>query len=60
MASASNVIYVALGPKSAVKKLDVGRMMVTLYRLVNDTQFIQQIKEEFVFNGFNQLIQGEG
>lgn len=63
LASASNVIYVALssyaGNADAVRKLDVGGLMVTIYRLISDSQFINQVKEEFVFGGFNKLIQGE-
>jgi hypothetical protein len=62
IASASNVIYVAvseyLGKADAWKSLDFGGIAVTLYRLVTDTDFIQKVKEEFVFGGFNKLIQG--
>jgi len=63
IASTSNVIWVGgnamAGNEGAIKDLDIGGLMVTMYRLVNDTQFIQQIKEEFVFGGFNKMIQGE-
>lgn len=63
IASASNVIGVAirtyLGDKSALKKLDIGGIMVTLYRLINDYNFIKKVKEEFVFGTFDKLIQGQ-
>lgn len=63
IASSSNVIYVALsvylGDQGAVKKLDVGGLIVTIYRLLSDSKFIREVKEEFVFGGFNKLIQGE-
>ncbi|WP_058953073.1 hypothetical protein [Clostridium tyrobutyricum] len=63
IASASNIIYVAvsvyLGNESALKKLDIGGLIVTIYRLLSDSKFIREVKEEFVFGGFNKLIQGE-
>ncbi|WP_235815199.1 hypothetical protein [Neobacillus vireti] len=63
IASASNVIYVAAsayaGNAEAVRKLDIGGLIVTIYRLVSDINFINQVKEEFIFGGFNKLIQGE-
>jgi hypothetical protein len=63
IASASNIIYVAinacLGNKSEIGKLDIGGILVTIYRLINDSKFIREVKEEFVFGGFNKLIQGE-
>lgn len=61
IASMSNVIYVALrsylGDTGAMKKLDVGGLIITLYRLIQDTAFIQQVKEEFVFGEFNERIE---
>lgn len=63
IASASNIIYVAisayLGNEGAIKKLDIGGIIVTIHRLLSDTEFINQVKEEFVFGGFKKLIQGE-
>lgn len=63
IASASNIIYVAisayLGNEGALKKLDVGGLIVTVYRLLSDSEFIREVKEEFVFGNFNKLIQGE-
>ncbi|GAA0097112.1 hypothetical protein UT300011_05760 [Clostridium perfringens] len=63
IASASNIIYVAisayLGNEGAIKKLDVGGLIVTIYRLLSDSKFIREVKEEFVFGSFNKLIQGE-
>jgi len=57
IASSSNLLYV--GVSRDVKKLDIGGLLVTLYRLVSDIEFIQKIKEEFVFGGFNDLIRGK-
>ena len=59
----SNVIYVAvsayLGNENAVKKLDIGGFVVTLYRLITDSEFIRQVKHEFVYREFNQLVLNE-
>lgn len=64
IASASNVVWVggnmAVGNESAIKDLDIGGLIITLHKLMTDTKFIFQIKEEFVFGGFNKMIQGEG
>lgn len=63
IASTSNVICVGgnmmAGNEGAIKSLDIGGLIVTLNRLINDTKFIREVKEEFVFGGFNKLIQGE-
>lgn len=59
----SNVIWVGgnamAGNEYAWKDLDVGGIIVTMYRLVMDTKFIQSVKEEFVLGSFNKMIQGE-
>lgn len=63
ISSCSNIIWVGgnaiAGNESAIKDLDLGGLMVTMYRLVTDTAYIQKVKEDFVFGGFNKLIQGE-
>lgn len=63
IASASNLVWVganmAAGNEGAIKDLDIGGLIVTINRLLTDTKFIQQVKEEFVIGGFNKLIQGE-
>lgn len=63
IASASNVIWVGgnmvAGNKGAIKQLDIGGLIVTLHRLMTDTKFICQVKEEFIFGGFNKMIQGD-
>lgn len=52
LASASNVIYVAInayiGNTKEVRKLDVGGLLVTLYRLISDDKFIHNVKKEFI------------
>lgn len=63
IASASNVIWVGgnaiAGNEGAIKDLDLGGLLVTAYRLFNDGEFIKNIKEEFVFGKFRNMIQGE-
>lgn len=62
IATTSNLIWVGsnvyAGDKRQIKNLDIGGLIVTMYRLVNDPKFILQVKEEFVFKKFNNLIQG--
>ncbi|MBZ4671357.1 MAG: hypothetical protein PWQ76_297 [Clostridiales bacterium] len=63
IASTSNIIWatanMAVGNDAAIKKIDIGGLVVTIQKLTTDTAFIHQVKEEFVFGGFNKLIQGE-
>jgi hypothetical protein len=57
MASTSNVIHCIV--RRDMKKLDIGGLLVTLYRLVTDTKFIAQVKTEFILNKFDEMIMGE-
>ncbi|MCR5667426.1 MAG: hypothetical protein K6G05_00040 [Lachnospiraceae bacterium] len=63
IATSSNVIWVGgnaiAGNESALKDLDIGGLIVTMYRLVTDTKFIRSVKEEFVLGGFRNMIKGE-
>jgi hypothetical protein len=63
IASASNVIKVAvscsLGDISALKQLDVGGILVTLYNLISYPPFIGEVKREFIMESFNEMIRGE-
>lgn len=60
IASSSNIIYVAvqnfIGNTTALKSLDVGGLLVTLYRLVTDKKYISQLKMEFLSNRFYDLV----
>lgn len=71
IASASNVIAVAItaaigaktGNEALVKKslnyLDIGGIMVTIYRIVNDQKFIKEVKQEFISQHFYDLVMGD-
>lgn len=57
VASSSNLAVVAV--TGDMKKLDLGGLAVTIYRLITDAKFIRQVKEEFVFGSYQNLIMGE-
>lgn len=71
IASVSNIIAVALAAgigaatdnasmtKKSLNYLDVGGIMVTVYRLVNDSNFIKQVKQEFLTQEFYNIVMGE-
>lgn len=63
IATGSNVLWVGgnmlAGNEGAIKQLDIGGLIVTIKRLMTDTEYIRQIKEEFVFGGFIKMIQGD-
>lgn len=63
IATTSNLIWVGAnvyaGDKSQIKNLDIGGLIVTMHRLINDPKFIRQVKEEYVFGKFNKMIHGE-
>ncbi len=71
IASTSNILFVAMGTaigvasdnpdmiKKSLKKLDVGGFLVTVGHLLSDKKFIAQIKNEFILNNFDKLIQGD-
>lgn len=62
IASTSNLLYVggnmAVGNESALKSLDIGGLIVTLYRVSTDFHTIRQIKSEFLENEFFAQIRG--
>lgn len=62
LASTSNIIYVAvngyLGNAGALKKLDVGGLLVTIHRMVSDYRYVAQIKKEFLEKKFHKIVMG--
>jgi hypothetical protein len=55
IASSSNVVVTAF--TQDVAKLDVGGLLVTLYRVVDDYKFINKIKKDFLKNElYNQIV----
>lgn len=57
IATSSNIAVVAI--TRDIRKLDIGGMAVTIYRLITDTKFIRQIKEEFIFGSYRDMIMGD-
>ena len=63
IATASNTIWVganiATGNEKAIKDLDIAGLIAIVHRLRTDAEFVNKIKEEFIFGNFNRLIQGD-
>ena len=63
VATSSNVVKTAFetynGNALALKSMDWGGLIVTLYRLINDTEFINAVKHEFIVNEFIKKIDGD-
>ncbi len=62
IASASNLIYVGgsvgVGNKDALRSLDVGGLIVTVYRIATDVSFMRKLKKEFLEQEFFAQIRG--
>lgn len=52
LASTGNIIYVTV--TKDLKKLDVGSIPVTLYRLLTDINFMTRVKEEYIEHEMNK------
>jgi hypothetical protein len=62
IASASNLAYVGIsaanGNEAAIRKLDLGGLMVTCYRIATDSKFIREAKREFIEQEYFAMIRG--
>ena len=54
IASSSNLIYTAVTKNC--RNLDLGGLIVTLYRLFTDLRYIDKIKSEFISDEFQEII----
>ena len=54
IASSSNVLYVMISEN--IKKLDIGGLLVTIYRVFKDTIYIEKLKSEFISDEFQKVI----
>jgi len=71
IATSSNILTVSIlaavgactGDVELIKKaksyIDIGGFMMTLYRLISDTMFISQIKQEFLEKEFYNMVMGD-
>ena len=57
ISSGSNILVSALTQN--IQMLDFGGFVVTLYRLISDYQFIEQVKDEFMARGFAEALLSE-
>ena len=57
--SRTQVIRAYAGDENAIKNFDLGGFLVTVYRLITDTKYIQKIKEEFIFNEWDRIIESK-
>lgn len=57
VATSSNLAVVAI--TKDIQKLDLGGLAVTIYRLITDAKFIRQVKEEFIFGSYKDMIMGD-
>ena len=56
VASSSNIIMTAATQN--VQLFDFGGLAITVYRLITDKDFIRNVKEEFIFGTYRDLIKG--
>ena len=56
IASTSNIIYTSF---TGINNLDLGGLLVTLYRIVSDVSYITKIKKEFVEAELNKKYQNQ-
>ena len=63
IATTSDVAQTAIrayaGDENAIKNFDLGGFLVTVYRLITDTKYIQKIKEEFIFNEWDRIVESK-
>ena len=57
IASSSNLAIVAI--TKDFHKLHLGGLAVTIYRLITDRKFIRQVKEEFIFGSYKDMIMND-
>ena len=57
IASGTNIAVTAI--TNDFSKLDIGGLAVTIYRLITDAKFIREVKEEFIFGSYKDIVMGE-
>lgn len=57
IASSSNLAVVAATQN--MKMLDLGGLSVTIYHLITDRKFIIQVKKDFIFGGYRDIVMGD-
>lgn len=54
IASSSNIIYTMISKD--LSNLDIGGILVTIHRIVTDTKLIKEIRDEFVYGGYEKQL----
>lgn len=57
IASSSNILYTVISHD--LQRLDIGGLAVTLYRLITDYKFVQNVKYEFLDNQWYGIVMGD-
>ena len=57
IASSSNIIYTVFSKD--IRKLDIGGLAVTLYRIYKEDEIKKKIKREFVYGSYYDMIKGD-
>ena len=57
VASSTNLGYVAI--THDMQKLDIGGIAVTIYNMITNKKYIKQVKEEFIFGSYREMIMGD-
>ena len=52
----ASAIRSSMGDVRAIENFDLGGFLVTLYRLTSDIDFIQKVKEEFIFGEWEKIM----
>ena len=63
IATASDVVQTAVrantGDDNSIKNFDWGGFLVTVYRLISDTEFIAKVKDEFIYKEWDRIIDSD-
>ncbi len=63
IATTSDVVQTAVrayaGEENALKYFDMGGFLVTIYRLLKDAKYIMKIKDEFITNEWDRIIESK-
>ena len=63
IATTSDVVQTAVraynGDNNSIKNFDWGGFLVTVYRLISDTEFITKVKDEFIYKEWDRIIDSD-
>ena len=63
IATTSDIVQTTIraynGDETALKNFDFGGFMVTIYRMISDVNFIQEVRDKFVFGEWERIIESK-